>query len=329
MVPNNSIVVQQGEKEVTIESEAELNNDLFGVAWSPNGDRLAAAVSVREIVIWDANTGRRLRQLPRHSTELTCVLRGVLTEKNLAATGYEPGTITIWDVDTGEERAVFTSGQFNYCLSWSPDSRQLAVGTYMGNTFVWDVTSGEKLLSLSGPGKTRAISWSPDGSRLATSANTIATIRDAISGKVQRTIRHEARIRQFAWSPDSQRIAVGDQNEVVKVWDTTEDQGVRTIAQDGELGGIAFSPDDGRLAYRAIGESIKICDVETGKGLHDFPGPAGSGLRPVWSPDCKYVACGGDDGLDRCFLICVAVKLAIGCTRERGPRCRASVRICV
>lgn len=286
----NALVVQHDEHNVTIKFEAGLDT----VAWSPDGDRLAANISEREIVIWDAKTGQKLRQLPRHSTKLNSISWSP-DGKQLAATGYEPGTITVWDIDTGKEAAKFTSRNFNWCLAWSPDSRQLAVGTFDGNTLVWDVASGEELLSLSGPGGSHAISWSSDGSLLAVSAHNMALIRNAATGEIVRTIRHDGRIRLFAWSPDGQRIAAGDKNGVVKVWDVAEDQGVRTIAEDA-AGEIAFSPDAQRLAYWALGESINICDVRTGQQLHAFPGPEGIGLVPLWSPDGRYVACGGDDG---------------------------------
>jgi WD40 repeat protein/serine/threonine protein kinase len=293
---DGNIEVQHGEARFTIKDALHES-----VAWSPDGERLASIDPDNTVIIWDAVTGAEIGKLVGHDSKVNRVAWSP-DGKRLAAEGaYGPsgemGLITIWDVETGVRTRTLESGDYNICIVWSPDSISLAAGSFYGNTLVWDVASGEQVLALSDKGMVRSIAWSPDGSQIATGikGHTVS-LWDAKSGKLLRKLQgHTGLINRITWSPDDKWIATGDDSGVVKIWDFKRDLVVFTLATDAE-GGIAFSPDDRRLAYRAAGQTFKIRDVATGKELHTLPGPVGGGLEPVWSPDGKHLACGGDDG---------------------------------
>ena len=94
-------------------------NEQETVAWSPDGERLATIAPDKTVMIWDAVTGEGIRKLVGHEHRGASMWPGARTAsiwRHRAST--RPGTITIWDVETGERTRALESGQFNllYCL---------------------------------------------------------------------------------------------------------------------------------------------------------------------------------------------------------------------
>ena len=53
-------------------------------------------------------------------------------------------------------------------VTWSPDGRFLASGSYMRGVQVWNVETGQRCwVGSTHPTRIRCVAWSPDGSRLA------------------------------------------------------------------------------------------------------------------------------------------------------------------
>ena len=53
-------------------------------------------------------------------------------------------------------------------MSWSPDGRRLASGSYDNTIGIWNATTGELEQTLEGhTGEVYSVNWSPDGRHLA------------------------------------------------------------------------------------------------------------------------------------------------------------------
>lgn len=111
----------------------------FGLAWSPNGERVAAV--------------------------------GGLMHPD---SGADEGMILTWDAQTGTQTQLLTAPMHGYRLwtvAWSPDSRFLACGTTGHELFVWDMIKGIPLVQLEGhTDMIDRLAWSPDGHHLASIA---------------------------------------------------------------------------------------------------------------------------------------------------------------
>ena len=146
---------------------------LYGVAFSPDGKRLASASGAGWTVkVWDAQTGQEILSFQGGSIRVAFSPDG----KRLA-TGSSDTTVRVWDAETGRE-LLSLKGHADWVrdVAFSPDGKRLA-STDNKTVKVWDAETGSELLTVPGSG---GVAFSPDGNRLAsgTEGGTV-TIYDA------------------------------------------------------------------------------------------------------------------------------------------------------
>jgi WD40 repeat protein len=148
------------------------NDELSSVAFSPDGERLAAAGVEGKVKLWSIRTREVVLTLDAH-TDFVFSVAFHPGGRHLASAGAD-GRVKVWDLTTGE--TVFTGpGSFGGTYSgtangmaFSPDGRLLASRSE-GEVHVWDWSNRKRLYALRGhvPGGI-GVAFSPDGGRLAT-----------------------------------------------------------------------------------------------------------------------------------------------------------------
>ncbi len=264
---------------------------LLGVAFSPDGSRIASASSDFAINVWDVATGQKTLTLEGH----TGTVSGVAFSPDglRVASASSDGTVKLWDAATGQE-ALTLKGHTKeaYGVAFSPDGSRLASVSWDGTVRVWDAATGRETLTLKGrafPATT--VAFSPDGSQIASSSVDVY-LWDLATGRETLTLKgHTGLVSSVAFSRDGSRIASSSSDQTVKLWDMTTGHEMHTLkGHTGTVAGVAFSPDGSRVASAGWDQTVKLWDTATGRETRTLTGHTGLVSSVAFSPDGSRLA---------------------------------------
>jgi WD40 repeat protein/serine/threonine protein kinase len=240
---------------------------VLGVAFSPDGTRLATASLDRTVRLWDVATGKELQQLP-HAHWVRSVAFSP-DGKFLASGGGEeerPGAIKVWDAASGKERFSLAGHAGPVArVAFSPDGTRLASASWDRTVVIWDVEGRKPVRTLPG-----CEHW----------------VQDA------------------AWSPDGRRVAAGGYDHRVRAWEVATGEEVFKATQTQVCPGVAYSPDGGLLAGACWDGIVRLWDARTGAAGASAPGHvprngtgSDKGVSAVaWARAGRRLVSGGWDG---------------------------------
>lgn len=148
------------------------DGDVFGVAFSADGERLVSCGADGTIRCWDWRRGRPLHTPANGHRGPVAQVTFSADGRQLASAGLDR-TAIVWDVRDGgiERRRQFALEESTGgvgAVAFSPNGQQLATGSDNGLVCLWDIASGKRLAEMAGPQiYVLSLSFSPDGKRLA------------------------------------------------------------------------------------------------------------------------------------------------------------------
>lgn len=282
---------------------------VYGVAYSPDGTRIATASNDKTAKIWDAVTGKELLTLSGHTNRVLDV--AFSPDGIQLVTGSGDQTAKVWDATTGKELlALVGHADTVWGVAFSPDGKRIATSSGVVNADskdrtakVWDAVTGKELLTLTGhKGGVIAVTFSPDGKYLATaSSDSTAKVWDGSTGKELLTLTgHTREVRSVAFSPDDRRLATGSIDGTLKLWDAASGQLLFTLTGAvGFVRSVTFSPDGTRLVTSSTDGAVQVWDAATGTLLQSLVGHTAGVWRVSFSPDGTRLATSSDDNTVR------------------------------
>ena len=145
---------------------------VYGVAWSPDGRRIATTRYDGAVFLRDASTGALLATL--HTDEQPNGLAWAPDGATFASSD-DKGTLQIWGAGTSHaviELDPRDNGGWAYGLGWSPDGKLIATSRESGLVNVWSPRGSTPLATLTGHTSAAwALAWSPDNLRIATASD--------------------------------------------------------------------------------------------------------------------------------------------------------------
>jgi len=229
---------------------------VWGVAFSPDSQRLAVASEDGTVTVWDVGTGKEVFTLCKHFAAVTSVAYS--TDGKWIATASADGTAKLWDAEAGKElfklsghEGVVTS------VAFRGDGKQLATASEDKTVKIWDTGTGHEVRTLRG---------------------------------------HEGGVTSVAFHRDPERLASASKDKTVKVWDVAAGRPVLTLTgHQGHVYGVCFSPDGTRIASASGDKTVKLWDAATGQELRTFRGHLDEVLSVAFSPDGKEILSASSD----------------------------------
>ena len=287
------------------QSLADLQAEVWTVAYSSDGRRLAWAGKSREIFMIERPDGP-----PRRfdAGEFGVQSLAFSPDGQTLAVGDLAGGIRLCDASTLKViRTMVLRLDFQvFSVSFSPDGRTIAAGGRSGLVGIFDVATGEPLPAP--PAQNRPVSqvrFTPDGRTLLVATGDwdhpdaggdVTLWKVGSNAFLGRLGGHKGRVAALAVSPDGQWIASGS-NDGVRLWDaaTLALTGALRV-RDWQVNFLAFSPDGRTLASGQNMGQATLWDVATRRPLVSLLGSDRAISSVAFAPDGGELAMGGFDG---------------------------------
>lgn len=291
---------------------SEFNNPVFGVAFSPDGRKIAAASMHDGVIVWDARTQQRLGRPYGLTGSVTSVAFSP-DGKRLAAGDWkqgQPGALWIGNAETGRKELIIPAHVgIIWSIAFSSDGGRIASAGEDGTVQVWSLGTGDGIKTLKDETEGfTSVAFSRDGRYLAAATGTryefplkkprgVVRIWDTSTWQVVHTLKkHTGSVNSVAFSPDSRRLASAGSDRTVRIWDTETGVELSTLRGHTQfVVGVVFSPDGKRLVSAGEDGTLRGWDTETEEILLVLKGHENMVNCVAYSPDGKDIASGGDD----------------------------------
>jgi WD40 repeat protein len=276
-----------------------------GLAFTPDGRRVASAGAGGTVVLQEVATGRVIFSAPHpvarnpgvHHNSLAISPDGARLA--LCCLG---GAVRLLSAETGRELLRLRGHDgFVRDVAFSPDGSRLASASWDG-VRVWDAAKGGPPLGSFGgsPHDAASVAFNPKDPARVVTAGWDRTVRlwDVGTGKEVRSLRgHGAPVYSAAFSPDGLRLATTSWDGTAKVWDAASGRKLLTLRGHASfVRSAAFSPDGGRVVTAGEDNAVKVWDARDGRELFTLRGHTWFVVLAAFSPDGRRIASASDDG---------------------------------
>jgi serine/threonine protein kinase/roadblock/LC7 domain-containing protein len=260
----------------------------------------AATFTSWEVVLWDAVTGKAIRdfpELPAAVHSLACSPDG-----RRLVTGCRDGTVKAWDMNNAKE-LLDLKGQVTpvRSVAYSPDGKLIAAGASKpgGQAILWDALDGTKKFAFDKQADgVLHVAFSPDSSLLASAGDHAVHVWEYATGKEILALPGFTYIpRGTVFSHDNKRLVTVGEHGVPQVWDLATQQAVLELK--GHLLwvlSVACSQDGAYFATSGTDGTVRLWDAATGQHNRIFFGHNGFVECVAFHPDGKKLAYGDGAG---------------------------------
>jgi Tol biopolymer transport system component len=269
------------------------------LAFSPDGQLVAAGGCHQTIRLWDRQTGKPVRSLDGHENWALCVAFSP-DSKTLASAGFD-STVRLWDVATGKQLHVLEGHRAPrvHFVTFSPDGKTVASACWDNTIGLWDVATGKLKKQLVGHNSNPCVVlFAPNGKTLASGAGDPKVLLwDAATGRILSELPgHGGYVTALAFAPDGQTLYSGCHDGMIRRFEIPGGKKVQEWSgQDGWARTFSLSADGRTLAVANEKGTVRLWEVASQKVRRSYKTDTGYTWAVAFAPGGKAVASGGDD----------------------------------
>jgi WD40 repeat protein len=227
-----------------------LPGQVWSLAFSRDGKRLAAGCFQGSVFIWDLSTGQRLHDL--RIGDLTVPQLAFSPDSQKLAVAGQAAAIRLYDVTSGREERppLYLHQGRTRCVAFNPNNTLMATGGEDCMVPLLEVATCQVPYAFHVPTEIIHLAFSPDGHELAAiSGGTETTVRLwNVESKQERLLRgHTAAVSGVAFHPDGHVLATSSEDGTVRLWQTAEEKNDAQVLPrrlfGGPVRGVAFTPE--------------------------------------------------------------------------------------
>lgn len=275
-------------------------NDIYPVAFSPDGSRLLTFSLDGTARVWDAASGNELQTITYQNSSWEAAFSPNAALLAIVVAGDNQDEIEVWDVASGEVLLTIPLDAFVNNVVFSSDNTQLAAATGQFIT-IFNLPSGEEALTI--PLGAEQIAFSPDNAAIAATFEQTLTLSNANNGQELLNISAASLkgTNKIVFSPDGQQLATANADSKTRLWDVETGDNILTLIGHtaGWVNDVAFSSDGNFLATAGDDRTVRVWDAHSGNQLFTFLGHADRAISVAFSPDGAQLLSGSEDDTAR------------------------------
>jgi WD40 repeat protein len=279
---------------------AELEGHVRGLVdltFSRDGRFLATGSSDATTRVWNPTDGTLVAILPGHTNHVTRL--DFSPDGEMIVTGNRDRVARVFDPDSGTLRAGLAGHREAVTeVAFSPTGRTVATGSSDGTVRVWDAVPYPDLeLVAEQKSAVTDVAFTANGQIVSASDGEVLSedgrlaarvdkggkvrVRDVLSGRFVRTIRHPGHATTLAFDERGERLVTGAADGTIRVWRVSDGRLDRVVRGPRGITAVALSPNGERLLAAGRDAMARIWNLDNGNpertlSAHNAPLTSGS-----------------------------------------------------